>query len=53
MDAKELTEKYFVDHQDICELKKKVEYLENEVKLLRRFVEDMRIDIKLLENMRR
>lgn len=53
MDAKELTEKYFVHHQDIYELKKKVEYLENEVTLLRRLVDDMRIDIKMLEKMRR
>jgi hypothetical protein len=53
MDAKELTQKYFKDHQDIYELKKQVEYLTNEVTLLRRFVDDMKIDIKMLQNVRR
>ena len=53
MDARELTKKYFEDHQSLREAQKQIEYLTQECAKLRRMVEDMQIDIKMLEHMRR
>ena len=53
MNAQELTEKYFKNKYMIEDLDKRVEYLEQEYAKLRRIVEDMQIDIKMMQNMRR
>jgi cell division protein FtsB len=52
MNAQELTERYHKQSQEISELKKQVDYLTQECRLLRRFVEDAQIDIKMLQNRR-
>lgn len=53
MDARELTNKYFEDHQRLFEAEKQVEFLTQECQKLRRMVEDMQIDIKMMEHMRK
>ena len=52
MNAQELTEYYFKCKYIVDDLAKRVEYLEQENAKLRRMVEDMQIDIKLMQNMR-
>lgn len=48
MDARELTEKYYKMSGEITELKKTVDYLEQETQKLRRIVSDLQIDIKMM-----
>lgn len=51
MNAQELTERYFKIKDVVYDLNKKVEYLEQENVKLRRAVEDMQIDIKMMQHM--
>lgn len=53
MNAQELTEKYFKDHQQIYEMQKNIDYLLQENEKLRRMVEDLQIDVKMLQTSRR
>ena len=53
MDAKELTKKYHEQRYQIDELKKEVEFLLNENKRLSMLVDDLRVDVKMLEQSRR
>lgn len=53
MDARELTIRYHEDHQSLRNAEKQIEYLTQECQKLRRMVEDMQIDIKMMQNMRR
>lgn len=49
MDARELTKHVYKIENEIADLKNEVEFLTNENKLLRRFIEDMQVDIKMLQ----
>ena len=53
MDAKELTKRYHEQRYQIDELKKTVDFLETEVKRLSMLTDDLRIDVKMLEQSRR
>ena len=50
MDARELTKKVYVLDNTICELKAKVEHLEQENRLLNMHVQDLLVDVKMLQN---
>lgn len=52
MNAKELTEKYFTLKYRLDDYEKRIEFLEQENSKLRRLIEDMQIDVKMLQNMR-
>lgn len=49
MDARELTKYVYKIDNEVKDLKNEVEFLTNENKLLRRFIEDMQVDIKMLQ----
>lgn len=49
MDARELTKKYYDLNNQIIELSKKVEFLEQENSKLRMQVDDLKIDVKMLQ----
>lgn len=49
MDARELTKKYWELSNLVDELKKKVEFLEQENAKLRMLTEDLKIDVKMLQ----
>lgn len=53
MDARELTKKVYVLDNTICELKAKIEHLEQENRLLNMHVQDLLVDVKMLQNQRR
>lgn len=52
MDARELTKRYYELMENYIETKKTVDFLEQEVSKLRRFVDDMKVDIAMLEKRR-
>ena len=49
MDARELTKKYYDLNNQVAELIKKVDYLEQENAKLRLQVNDLMIDVKMLQ----
>ena len=49
MDARELTEKYWKQKEEIAELQRKVNYLEAVVDKMDLKVKDMEIDVKMLQ----
>lgn len=49
MDARELTKKYWELSNLVDDLKKKVEFLEQENSKLRMLTEDLKIDVKMLQ----
>lgn len=53
MNAKELTDLYFKSKDRIKELETKVDFLEQENTKLRRAIEDMQVDIKMIQHMHR
>lgn len=53
MNAQELTKCYFDDHNKLCEADKNIDYLLQECSKLRREIDDLKIDIKMIQNMRR
>ena len=48
MDARELTERYHTMRAEISELKKTVDFLEQETQKLRRIVSDLQVDVKMM-----
>ena len=53
MNAKELTDKYFTLKYQNDDFEKRIDYLEQENIKLRRIIEDMKIDIKMMNNIKR
>ena len=53
MNAKELTEKYYWHKEQIKNLQEAVDFLEQETRLLRRLYDDLKIDVMMLEDMRK
>ena len=53
MDARELTKHVYTIENTIYELRAEVDFLTNENTILRRKIEDIEVDVKMLENMRR
>ena len=53
MNALELTEKYYQQKGQIKNLQETVHYLEQEVKLLRMFYENLKFDVQMLERSRK
>ena len=53
MDARELTKKVYELENIIYDLRKRIEYLEDINRKLEMYVDDLQIDVKMLENMRR
>lgn len=53
MNALELTEKYYQQKAQIKNLQETVDYLEQEVKRLRMFYEDLKVDVQMLERIRK
>lgn len=49
MDARELTKKMYEQQNIIYEHDKRIEYLEQELEKLRMFIDDMKIDLKMLQ----
>lgn len=52
MNAKELTKVVNEQSNRIIELEKDMEYLKQEFKKQRMFIDDLKIDVKMLEKMR-
>ena len=50
MDARELTKKVIEQENRIFMLEKQVEYLTQEFKKQRLFIDDMKIDVKMLQS---
>lgn len=50
MDAKELTKAYHTQEARISELEKQVRFITDEYEKLRLFVDDLRIDVKMLNH---
>ena len=48
MDARELTEKYYKDHEKLNELERKVNYLEQVLEKLQLKVNDLDIDVRMI-----
>ena len=53
MNARELTKYAWKLDNEILEIKKEIEFLTNENAILRRKLEDLEIDVKMIENVRR
>ena len=52
MNAKELTEKYWKQKEEIAELQRKVNYLEAVVEKTELKVRDMEVDVKMMQSRR-
>ena len=53
MNAQELTEKYYLQKDQIKQLQDTVDYLEQECKWLTMFYEDLKVDVQMLERSRK
>lgn len=53
MDARELTEKYWKQKEEIAELQRKTNYLEQVVEKMELKLKDMEVDVKMLQGLKR